>query len=80
MAAGTGAPKKVCLIGSGNWGSAVATLIGQNSTKYGDFAHEICMYVYEEQVEWPVGSGTMRKLSEVINEENENVGEVWGMF
>lgn len=65
-------PKKVCLVGSGNWGSAVAVLIGQNVLKYTDtYDPVVNMYVYEEKIEH---NGTPdRNLSEVINETNENV-------
>lgn len=71
------APKKICLVGSGNWGSAIASIIGKNSAKFNDtFQPEICMYVYEEEVEW---KGAQRKLSQVINEEHENVKYLPGM-
>ncbi|CAD7953306.1 unnamed protein product [Amoebophrya sp. A120] len=43
---------KVALIGSGNWGSAVATIIGKNVEKHPNlFEPIINMYVYEEQIE-----------------------------
>lgn len=58
------------MIGSGNWGSAVATLIGQNTAQYDDFETEISMYVYDEQIDF---EDKKRNLSEVINEQNENV-------
>jgi len=61
---------KVCMIGSGNWGSAVATLIGQNTPKYPEFFNDINMYVYEEEIDF---GGRKRKLPEVINEKHENV-------
>lgn len=64
-------PKKVCLVGSGNWGSAVATLIGRNVLRHPDvFDSTVNMYVYEEEVEV---EGRSCKLSEVINERHENV-------
>ena len=28
------APKKVCILGSGNWGSTIACLVGENAVKY----------------------------------------------
>ncbi|XP_054161879.1 glycerol-3-phosphate dehydrogenase [NAD(+)], cytoplasmic-like [Oppia nitens] len=58
--------KKVAIIGSGNWGSAIAKIIGVNVTKFAYFDKEVKMYVYEEIVN---GS----KLSEIINTEHENV-------
>jgi glycerol-3-phosphate dehydrogenase (NAD+) len=58
--------KKVAIIGSGNWGSAIAKIIGSNVTKFPYFDREVKMYVYEEIVNG-------RKLSEIINTEHENV-------
>lgn len=61
------APKKVCLIGSGNWGSAIARIIGENTARLSDtFARDINMWVFEEQVNG-------RKLTEIINQDHENV-------
>ncbi|XP_064595042.1 glycerol-3-phosphate dehydrogenase [NAD(+)], cytoplasmic-like [Liolophura sinensis] len=61
--------KKICIVGSGNWGSAIAKIIGNNvkdpelSKK---FQEEVCMYVYEEMVNG-------KKLTEIINNDHENV-------
>ncbi|KAI6661247.1 Glycerol-3-phosphate dehydrogenase, cytoplasmic [Oopsacas minuta] len=57
---------KVCLVGSGNWGSAVAKIIGNNVTRLEGFSRDVTMYVYEEIVDG-------EKLSEVINSRHENV-------
>jgi len=58
---------KVALLGSGNWGSAIAKIIGQNVTKFKDeFEEEIKMYVYEEQIDG-------RPLTQIINTQHENV-------
>jgi len=43
-------PEKVALIGSGNWGSAIATKIGVNAKACGDFVDEVMMWVFEEYV------------------------------
>ncbi|RLN43605.1 hypothetical protein BBO99_00005303 [Phytophthora kernoviae] len=60
-------PQKVCLVGSGNWGSAIARIIGENTKKQSEtFERDINMWVFEEQVNG-------RKLTEIINEEHENV-------
>ena len=60
---------KVCVIGSGNWGSAIAKIIGGN-TKTLPFCHDqVNMWVHEEMVK--VGNG-QQKLSTVINETHEN--------
>lgn len=62
---------KVAIIGSGNWGSAIATLVGRNCERLRYFEDQVNMYVYEEMVELP--SGQKQKLTEVINSQHENV-------
>jgi glycerol-3-phosphate dehydrogenase (NAD+) len=69
-AAGSQGKKRVCLLGSGNWGSAVAKILGTNAAKYDTFETEVRMWVYEEEVEV---DGEKRKLTEVINQRHENV-------
>ncbi|XP_028663818.1 glycerol-3-phosphate dehydrogenase 1-like protein [Erpetoichthys calabaricus] len=58
--------KKVCIVGSGNWGSAIAKIIGHNVKKSNRFEPIVNMWVYEEMIEG-------KKLSEIINTEHENV-------
>ncbi|KAL1251780.1 hypothetical protein QQF64_019576 [Cirrhinus molitorella] len=60
------AAKKVCIIGSGNWGSAIAKIVGANAAKYNTFENTVNMWVFEEMVNG-------RKLTEIINTEHENV-------
>ncbi|XP_059364238.1 glycerol-3-phosphate dehydrogenase 1-like protein [Carassius carassius] len=60
------APLKVCIVGSGNWGSAIARIVGTNAQKLQHFATTVKMWVYEEMV-------NDKKLSEIINTEHENV-------
>merc|ERR1712037_421193 len=61
------APKKVCIVGSGNWGSAIARLVGYNAARLPDrFQREVAMWVFEEEVNG-------RKLTEIINTDHENV-------
>merc|ERR1711997_662880 len=63
----TMAPKKVCIVGSGNWGSAIARLVGYNAARLPDrFQKEVAMWVFEEEVNG-------RKLTEIINTDHENV-------
>lgn len=58
---------KVTVVGSGNWGSTAAKLIGENLLRNGlDYEREVKMWVFEEVVNG-------RKLSEIINTEHENV-------
>nr|XP_055024377.1 glycerol-3-phosphate dehydrogenase 1a [Misgurnus anguillicaudatus] len=59
-------PKKICIVGSGNWGSAIAKIVGFNAKNNSKFDSTVNMWVYEEMVNG-------RKLSEIINTEHENV-------
>merc|ERR1719213_721220 len=64
----------VCVVGSGNWGSTAAKIIGENirdgaASKY--FSDEVRMWVFEEDVKQ--GDGSARKLSEITNNDHENV-------
>lgn len=59
--------KKVCIIGSGNWGSAIAKIVGTNTACQSDtFVTDVPMWVFEEEVNG-------RKLTEIINTDHENV-------
>ncbi|XP_062510309.1 glycerol-3-phosphate dehydrogenase [NAD(+)], cytoplasmic-like [Corticium candelabrum] len=62
----SGSKYRVCLVGSGNWGSAIARIVGENVKRYDEFNELVLMWVFEEMVEG-------RKLSEIINTEHENV-------
>jgi len=58
-------PLKVCIIGSGNWGSAIAKIVGSTVPNLPEFHNDVKMYVYEEMV-----GG--QKLTEIINTKHEN--------
>uniref|UniRef100_A0A1A8EIZ5 Glycerol-3-phosphate dehydrogenase [NAD(+)] n=1 Tax=Nothobranchius korthausae TaxID=1143690 RepID=A0A1A8EIZ5_9TELE len=58
--------KKVCIVGSGNWGSSIAKIVGQNVKASNRFDPMVNMWVYEETING-------RKLTEIINTEHENV-------
>lgn len=59
--------KKICVVGSGNWGSTIAKIIGHNVSKYHEqFENQVSMWVFEEMIDG-------RKLTEIINETHENV-------
>merc|ERR1719265_1681398 len=62
--------KRVTIIGSGNWGCAIAKIIAENTARHPEFATEITMWMFEEMVEH---LGETRKLSEVFNETKENI-------
>ncbi|XP_078084310.1 glycerol-3-phosphate dehydrogenase [NAD(+)], cytoplasmic-like [Mustelus asterias] len=58
--------KKICIVGSGNWGSAIAIIIGKNVAESSHFDPIVKMWVYEE-----ILNG--RKLTDIINTDHENV-------
>lgn len=58
--------RRVTIIGSGNWGSAIAKIVGQNTARHSNiFNPEVRMWVFEEMVEG-------QKLSEIINTTHIN--------
>ncbi|XP_073943096.1 glycerol-3-phosphate dehydrogenase 1 isoform X3 [Choristoneura fumiferana] len=57
---------RVCIIGSGNWGSAIAKIVGRNAARLPNFEDRVTMWVYEEIIEG-------KKLTEIINETHENI-------
>ncbi|XP_062367141.1 glycerol-3-phosphate dehydrogenase [NAD(+)], cytoplasmic isoform X2 [Cinclus cinclus] len=58
--------KKVCIVGSGNWGSAIAKIAGSNAARLSTFESQVNMWVLEEEVDG-------RRLTDIINTEHENV-------
>lgn len=59
--------QSVSIIGSGNWGSTIAKIIGGNVLKYPEiFNQQVRMWVYEEIIDG-------QKLSEIINKTHENI-------
>lgn len=60
---------KVCIVGSGNWGSAIATIIGRNCARLDSYDTKVSMWVFEEDV---VYNGKSWKLSELINTHGVN--------
>ncbi|KAI9590807.1 NAD-dependent glycerol-3-phosphate dehydrogenase C-terminus-domain-containing protein [Syncephalis fuscata] len=58
--------ERVCIIGSGNWGSAIAKIVGRNVADSPLFDAHVNMWVFEEMVEG-------RKLTDIINTEHVNV-------
>mmetsp|Transcript_121217 Transcript_121217/g.342998 ORF Transcript_121217/g.342998 Transcript_121217/m.342998 type:complete len:366 (-) Transcript_121217:212-1309(-) len=63
------AAKRVCVVGSGNWGMAIATIIASNTEQHPEFETDLTIYMYDEEV---VHKGLKRKLSELFNETKEN--------
>ena len=62
--------ERVCIIGSGNWGSAIARIVGANCKRLRFCESRVNMWVYEEMVEV---DGMEQKLMDVINTKHENV-------
>merc|ERR1719217_1294215 len=58
--------EKVAIIGSGNWGSAIAKIVGRNVLDKEAFDDEVSMWVFQEQVDG-------KNLTDIINKEHENV-------
>ncbi|XP_055371603.1 glycerol-3-phosphate dehydrogenase [NAD(+)], cytoplasmic isoform X2 [Condylostylus longicornis] len=56
----------ICIVGSGNWGSAIAKIVGKNAANLPNFEDRVTMYVYEEMIDG-------KKLTEIINTTHENV-------
>ena len=60
-------PRRICIVGSGNWGSAISRLVGANAAANPDLFHPtVNMWVFEEMVDG-------KKLTEIINTTHENV-------
>lgn len=57
---------KVAVLGSGNWGTAIARLVARNVQQKMEFDKVVKMWVFEEVVDG-------KKLTEIINTEHENV-------
>eukprot|EP00288_Rhodomonas_lens_P013836 CAMPEP_0177710606 /NCGR_PEP_ID=MMETSP0484_2-20121128/11424_1 /TAXON_ID=354590 /ORGANISM="Rhodomonas lens, Strain RHODO" /LENGTH=461 /DNA_ID=CAMNT_0019222297 /DNA_START=45 /DNA_END=1430 /DNA_ORIENTATION=- len=58
-------PKKVAIVGSGNWACAIACIVGNNCKRHKQLEDNVNMWVFEEEVDG-------RKLTEIINTEHEN--------
>ena len=56
----------IAIIGSGNWGSAIAKIVGRNVADLDNFEKEVTMWVFQEQVDG-------KNLTDIINTEHENV-------
>ncbi|KAJ5115313.1 hypothetical protein NUU61_001072 [Penicillium alfredii] len=72
---------KLAVVGSGNWGTAIAKIVAENAASNPDiFEQTVEMWVFEENVEIPKTSQNYdpsnpgpQKLTEVINRTHENV-------
>jgi glycerol-3-phosphate dehydrogenase (NAD+) len=57
---------RVCVVGSGNFGSTIAKIIAENIVKLPDYDQSVRMYVYDELVDG-------ESLVKIINTRHENV-------
>ncbi|GAB7359260.1 hypothetical protein MBLNU230_g5917t1 [Neophaeotheca triangularis] len=75
---------KVCVVGSGNWGTTIAKVVAESTQQYPDlFEPEVQMWVFEEEYQIPSSSkhydaGSQlstkpQKLTQLINGLHENV-------
>jgi glycerol-3-phosphate dehydrogenase (NAD+) len=62
--------ERVCIIGSGNWGSAISRIIGINCQRLSFCDRQVKMWVYDEIVDT---DNDKQLLSHVINSKHENV-------
>jgi glycerol-3-phosphate dehydrogenase (NAD+) len=58
--------EKIAMVGSGNFGSALVRILGRNALRHDVFDDEVKIWVFEEEIDG-------KKLTETINETNENV-------
>jgi len=58
--------EKIAMVGSGNFGSALVRILGQNALRHDMFDTEVNLYVHEEMVDG-------KPLTEIINETQCNV-------
>ncbi|KAL7449937.1 hypothetical protein ACHAWC_001946 [Mediolabrus comicus] len=79
MAAVTNDKERICIIGSGNWGSAISTVVGRNARRLAFCHNEVRMWVFEEQVLLK-GEKEPSNLSDVINSLHENVKYLPGVM
>ncbi|KAF2765983.1 glycerol-3-phosphate dehydrogenase [Teratosphaeria nubilosa] len=75
---------KVCIVGSGNWGTTIAKVVAENTKEHSDiFEEEVQMWVFEEEYQIPKNSkhydpnsplsSKPQKLTELINALHVNV-------
>jgi len=57
---------KICIVGSGNWGSAISRVVGRNAAAEPSLDATVSIWVYEEQVEG-------QNLTDIINTTHVNV-------
>ncbi|EEB05988.1 glycerol-3-phosphate dehydrogenase Gpd2 [Schizosaccharomyces japonicus yFS275] len=72
-----GKPIRIGVMGSGNWGTAIAKICGENAREHPEiFDTQVHMWMYEETVPY---QGEQRKLTEIFNSTHENVKYLRGV-
>ena len=69
--------EKVVIVGSGNWGSAISIVVGNNCKRLPFCQSKVNMWVYDEDV--MLEDGKSEKLSQIINTKHENVKYLKGI-
>lgn len=69
--------EKVVIVGSGNWGSAISLIVGNNCKRLPFCQSKVNMWVFEEDV--LLDDGNSEKLSKIINTKHENVKYLKGI-
>ncbi|EDK44210.1 glycerol-3-phosphate dehydrogenase (NAD(+)) [Acetobacter pasteurianus] len=60
-------PFRICVIGSGNWGTTIAKVVAENALARPHlFAHHVRMWVFEEKIDG-------KPLTEIINQQHVNI-------
>lgn len=67
---------RVSIIGSGNWGTAVAKIVAENTAAHREFHPTVKMWMHEETIKY---EGKDQKLTEVFNQTHQNVKYVFNM-
>lgn len=69
-------PLRVSVIGSGNWGNALAKIVAENTARSDQniFAPQVKMWMFEESIQH---EGKEQKITEVFNRTHENVKYVF---
>lgn len=68
---------RVGVIGSGNWGTAIAKIVAENTAQNAKFARQVKMWVFEETI--TSKDGTQEKLTEIFNRTHVNVKYLAGI-
>lgn len=62
-------PMKICVIGSGNFGSTVAKVLAENASEKEIFQEKVTMWTFDEKI----AERNNESLVDIINTEHENV-------